>query len=75
MRKSLILVLSQALAGHEPVPLPAVPLPAYGDVSESYYEEAQPYGETFNGKTQRQTVQLPMMEACECSTGPCLCCH
>ncbi|XP_068439662.1 actin filament-associated protein 1-like 2 [Clinocottus analis] len=32
----------------EPFPLPAVPAPACTDASESYYEEAQPYEETFN---------------------------
>ncbi|XP_011604547.1 actin filament-associated protein 1-like 2 isoform X1 [Takifugu rubripes] len=36
------------LVGHEPLPLPAAPVPACIDASESYYEEAQPYGETFN---------------------------
>lgn len=34
----------------EPFPLPALPAPACTDTSESYYEEAQPYEETFNGK-------------------------
>lgn len=34
--------------GREPFPLPAVPAPACTDNSESYYEEAQPYEETFN---------------------------
>ncbi|XP_077959640.1 actin filament-associated protein 1-like 2 isoform X2 [Gasterosteus aculeatus] len=32
----------------EPFPLPALPAPACTDTSESYYEEAQPYEETFN---------------------------
>ncbi|XP_034414916.1 actin filament-associated protein 1-like 2 isoform X1 [Cyclopterus lumpus] len=32
----------------EPFPLPTVPAPACTDTSESYYEEAQPYEETFN---------------------------
>ncbi|XP_042363573.1 actin filament-associated protein 1-like 2 isoform X2 [Plectropomus leopardus] len=36
------------LAGREPFPLPGVPAPACIDTSESYYEEAQPYEETFN---------------------------
>ncbi|XP_029311861.1 actin filament-associated protein 1-like 2 isoform X2 [Cottoperca gobio] len=36
------------LVGREPFPLPAVPAPACIDTSESYYEEAQPYEETFN---------------------------
>lgn len=49
---AVVLVLSQGLVGHEPVPFPATPLPAYNDASESYYEEAQPYGEPFNGKNQ-----------------------
>uniref|UniRef100_H3DNI8 Actin filament-associated protein 1-like 2 n=1 Tax=Tetraodon nigroviridis TaxID=99883 RepID=H3DNI8_TETNG len=31
-----------------PVPFPATPVPACNDASESYYEEAQPYGESFN---------------------------
>ncbi|CAJ1081035.1 actin filament-associated protein 1-like 2 isoform X1 [Xyrichtys novacula] len=34
------------VVGREPFPLPAVPAPT--DNSESYYEEAQPYEETFN---------------------------
>lgn len=41
--------------GHEPLPLPAAP--ACIDASESYYEEAQPYGETFNGKKQNPSQQ------------------
>ncbi|KAG8008702.1 Actin filament-associated protein 1-like 2, partial [Nibea albiflora] len=36
------------VAGREPFPLPALPSPACIDPSESYYEEAQPYEETFN---------------------------
>lgn len=36
--------------GREPFPLPGVPAPARIDLSESYYEEAQPYEETVNGK-------------------------
>ncbi|KAM8837977.1 actin filament-associated protein 1-like 2 isoform 2-T2 [Spinachia spinachia] len=32
----------------EPFPLPSLPTPACTDTSESYYEEAQPYEETFN---------------------------
>ncbi|XP_044033635.1 actin filament-associated protein 1-like 2 isoform X2 [Siniperca chuatsi] len=36
------------VVGREPFPLPAVPSPACIDTSESYYEEAQPYEETFN---------------------------
>ncbi|KAM9336162.1 actin filament-associated protein 1-like 2 isoform 2-T2 [Symphorus nematophorus] len=36
------------MLGREPFPLPAVPAPACIDTSESYYEEAQPYEETFN---------------------------
>ncbi|XP_033467779.1 actin filament-associated protein 1-like 2 isoform X1 [Epinephelus lanceolatus] len=36
------------MVGREPFPLPAVPAPACIDTSESYYEEAQPYEETFN---------------------------
>ncbi|XP_076616747.1 actin filament-associated protein 1-like 2 isoform X2 [Chaetodon auriga] len=36
------------VVGREPFPLPAVPAPACMDTSESYYEEAQPYEETFN---------------------------
>ncbi|XP_059180351.1 actin filament-associated protein 1-like 2 [Centropristis striata] len=36
------------VVGREPFPLPAVPAPACIDTSESYYEEAQPYEETFN---------------------------
>lgn len=62
---ALVLVLSQGLVGHEPVPYPATPVPACNDPSESYYEEAQPYGEPFNGKnrnsSQRQTIQLLLM--------------
>ncbi|XP_037547364.1 actin filament-associated protein 1-like 2 [Nematolebias whitei] len=34
--------------GREPFPLPAIPVPACMDFSESYYEEAQPYEETVN---------------------------
>lgn len=60
---ALVLVLSQGLVGHEPVPFPITPVPACND--ESYYEEAQPYGEPFNGKnrnpSQRQTIQLLLM--------------
>ncbi|XP_070707728.1 actin filament-associated protein 1-like 2 [Pempheris klunzingeri] len=36
------------VVGREPFPLPALPAPACTDTSESYYEEAQPYEETFN---------------------------
>ncbi|XP_075948994.1 actin filament-associated protein 1-like 2 [Anarhichas minor] len=36
------------MMGREPFPLPAVAAPACIDTSESYYEEAQPYEETFN---------------------------
>ncbi|XP_070782688.1 actin filament-associated protein 1-like 2 [Enoplosus armatus] len=36
------------VVGREPFPLPAVPAPACIDTTESYYEEAQPYEETFN---------------------------
>lgn len=43
-------LIFQGVAGREPFPLPAVPAPACIDTSESYYEEAQPYGETFNGE-------------------------
>lgn len=39
----------QAVMGREPFPLPALPPPGCADASESYYEEAQPYGEPFNG--------------------------
>ncbi|XP_074518706.1 actin filament-associated protein 1-like 2 isoform X2 [Halichoeres trimaculatus] len=35
------------VVGREPFPLPAVPAPS-ADNTESYYEEAQPYEETFN---------------------------
>lgn len=40
----------QGAMGREPFPLPACPPPAFADTSESYYEEAQPYGEPFHGK-------------------------
>lgn len=40
--------LSTGAVGREPFPLPACPPPACVDTSESYYEEAQPYGEPFN---------------------------
>lgn len=36
------------VVSREPFPLPPVPAPACLDPSESYYEEAQPYEETFN---------------------------
>ncbi|XP_041830457.1 actin filament-associated protein 1-like 2 isoform X2 [Melanotaenia boesemani] len=36
------------VVGREPFPLPVVPAPACIDMSESYYEEAQPYEETIN---------------------------
>ncbi|XP_013863040.1 actin filament-associated protein 1-like 2 [Austrofundulus limnaeus] len=36
------------VVGREPFPLPAIPVPACIDFSESYYEEAQPYEETVN---------------------------
>ncbi|XP_068610383.1 actin filament-associated protein 1-like 2 [Brachionichthys hirsutus] len=36
------------IVGREPFPLPAVASPACIDPSDSYYEEAQPYGEAFN---------------------------
>lgn len=39
------------MVAREPFPLPAIPAPACIDTSESYYEEAQPYEETVNGKT------------------------
>lgn len=59
---ALVLVLSQGLVGHEPVLFPSTPVPACNDASESYYEEAQPYGEPFNGKNQNpsqsQTVLM-----------------
>lgn len=42
-------LICQGVVGREPFPLPAVPGPACID-TESYYEEAQPYEETFNGK-------------------------
>lgn len=45
----LIPIICQGVVGREPFPLPAVPAPACID-TESYYEEAQPYEETFNGK-------------------------
>ena len=38
------------MVAREPVPFPVVPAPAIIDASESYYEEAQPYEETVNGK-------------------------
>lgn len=57
-----VLVLSQGLVGHEPLLLPAAPVPACIDASESYYEEAQPYGETFNGKKQNPSQLLPTLE-------------
>lgn len=43
-------LICQGVVGREPFPLPAVPAPACIDTAESYYEEAQPYEETFNGK-------------------------
>lgn len=55
-------VLPQGLVGHEPLPLPAAPVPACIDASESYYEEAQPYGETFNGKKQSPSQLLPTLD-------------
>lgn len=62
---ALVLVLSQGLVGHEPVSFPATPVPACNDASESYYEEAQPYGEPFNGKNRcpshKRTVQLRLV--------------
>ncbi|XP_024866515.1 actin filament-associated protein 1-like 2 [Kryptolebias marmoratus] len=36
------------VVGREPFPLPAIPIPPCIDLSESYYEEAQPYEETIN---------------------------
>lgn len=44
-----VLVFLQGAVGREPFPLPALPPPGCTDTSESYYEEAQPYGEPFNG--------------------------
>ncbi|KAK5850881.1 hypothetical protein PBY51_001719 [Eleginops maclovinus] len=38
----------RGVVSREPFPLPPVPAPACLDTSESYYEEAQPYEETFN---------------------------
>uniref|UniRef100_A0A3P8VBP0 Actin filament-associated protein 1-like 2 n=1 Tax=Cynoglossus semilaevis TaxID=244447 RepID=A0A3P8VBP0_CYNSE len=40
--------ISGGVVGREPFPLPGVPAPARIDLSESYYEEAQPYEETVN---------------------------
>lgn len=48
-----VLNFLQGAVGREPFPLPACPPPACVDTSESYYEEAQPYGEPFNGTTQK----------------------
>lgn len=52
LRLPLVLVVPQGLVGHEPALLPTVPAPACADPPESYYEEAQPYEETFNGRNQ-----------------------
>ncbi|KAM8729180.1 actin filament-associated protein 1-like 2 isoform 1-T1 [Acanthopagrus schlegelii] len=41
------------VVGREPFPLPSTPAHACIDPSESYYEEAQPYGEAFNGPWMR----------------------
>lgn len=40
----------QGAVGREPFPLPVFPPAAWAEAPESYYEEAQPYGETFQGK-------------------------
>lgn len=45
-----VLDILQGAVGREPFPLPVLPFPASAESSESYYEEAQPYSETFNGK-------------------------
>lgn len=42
--------LLQGAVGREPFPLPGLPFPAFAEASESYYEEAEPYVEAFNGK-------------------------
>ena len=47
---SLFSPFRQGVVGREPFPLPSTPAHACIDPSESYYEEAQPYGEAFNGK-------------------------
>lgn len=55
------------LIGREPFPLPPPPAPASIDTSESYYEEAQPYEETVNGKAVTRLqhtfdLQLPIQK-------------
>lgn len=45
-----VLDVLQGAVGREPFPLPGLPFPAYAEASESYYEEAEPYVEAFNGK-------------------------
>ncbi|XP_068161295.1 actin filament-associated protein 1-like 2 isoform X2 [Antennarius striatus] len=40
--------MTEGIVGREPFPLPGVTPLAGIDTSDSYYEEAQPYGETFN---------------------------
>lgn len=51
-------LISQGIVGREPFPLPAVPAPGCLDTSESYYEEAQPYEETINGKNSQVLVTI-----------------
>uniref|UniRef100_A0A3Q3X0N3 Actin filament-associated protein 1-like 2 n=1 Tax=Mola mola TaxID=94237 RepID=A0A3Q3X0N3_MOLML len=41
-------LIIQGLVSQEPFPLLPIPAPTCTDTSESYYEEAQPYEETFN---------------------------
>lgn len=54
----LFSLISQGVVAREPFPLPAVPAPSCIDTSESYYEEAQPYGETFNGEKTQQSIDF-----------------
>ncbi|KAG7227914.1 hypothetical protein INR49_013708 [Caranx melampygus] len=49
------------VVGREPFPLPAVPAPACIDISESYYEEAQPYEEAVNDRDCFGLLSRPWM--------------
>lgn len=51
-----VLDFLQGAMGREPFPLPGFLPP---DTSESYYEEAQPYGEPYNGKDPEVALVLP----------------
>lgn len=69
-----VLDFLQGAVGREPFPLPAFPPPAYADTSESYYEEAQPYGEPFNGEEPEVSLVPSQLRFTHIVSVWCLCC-